>query len=188
MEMATIPFRALLFLPKGRQGAKASAGREPCGFRELSLRHLTLLRQRGSDVQAAGPANNQAYSHLPVGAPPAVISLMGNANYSCSCFQQEGSNKPTCMAGHTGALGSWGKGYSVRQGRLHFQTLLLPHNAAGRETERQRRLGTAWCWRAAGCLPPLCSLHGFSKAAQPAAPPAASHPDLPGWPAKAHQR
>lgn len=39
-----------------------------------------------------------------------MLSLTGNANYSCSSFQQEGSNKPICMARHTGALGSWGEG------------------------------------------------------------------------------
>lgn len=154
---------------------RASCCTELCGFKDPSPQRLTLHKQLGSDLPAAGPALASSSIRRPPLPPQFPSWALQTINRSR--FEQEGSSEPAWAAGQTGAPGSWGKGCVVWQGQLSLRTLLLPQNANG---GGWARFGT--CRHLGEGPPTLCSLRGFSKAARPEASPATSHPDLSGCP------
>lgn len=171
--------------PKLRRGRSTDQGillHRALWLQRPSPQSLTLHKQLGSDLPAARPGllSSSVRRHPP--------SHRGFPSWARQTITALASSKKGAVNLHAwlGRRAPWGAGgRDVWSGRDSFscRPFCCPRaQQAGKWTD-----GGGWarfgaCRKLGDSPPTLCSLCGFSKAAQPAASPATSHPDLSGWP------
>lgn len=150
-------------------------------LQRLSPQHLTPHKQPRTDLPAAGPGLLSSSARRP--PPPLWLSSWALQTISSLALSKKGAVNPHARLGRRAPWGAGGR--DVRSGResISGRPFCCPRmQRAGKQSD-----GGGWarfgaCRQLGDSPPTLCSLHGFSKAAQPAASPTTSHPDLSGWP------
>lgn len=144
--------------------------------------HLTLQKQPRSEFSAAGPG----LLSFPPGDPPLPLCLPSWApqTITAPAWSEEGAAQPHARLGRQAPWGAGGGTVWSGRDSVSCSPFCCPR------TQQAGKWSDSGGWArfsahrqlSVGLPQVLCSLHDFSKAAQPAASPATSHPDLSSWP------